>query len=365
MSDAPKSSALTRAARERRAILALVATIGVLLALFFISWLVSGPRRASKKTEPTAKAKRPPFNPGSVIKIAGESFDIGTPVVLWTDPIGYNAYLEKCWTSKEILPGTAENPPKPGSSPKRYGTRVVSGKGAWADRVRKRGWELAELKEQVHQFVVHYDVVGTSERCFRALHDQRGLSVHFMLDLDGTIYQTLDVRERAFHASDANDISVGVEIANLGARSGADRAVFDEWYRKVDVKGRSAVIIIPPDSAKTGPQRLEDYVPEPLRPVPVEGVVQGAKLTQWDFTAPQYAALARLIRGISKALPRVKIAVPRDAKNGVVNAVLPNPRRLGFEGIVGHYHISDEKYDPGPAFQWTRLLDDIRALDAK
>jgi len=38
-------------------------------------------------------------------------------------------------------------------------------------------------------------------QCFKVLHDHRDLSVHFMLDLDGTIYQTLDLKERAWHAT--------------------------------------------------------------------------------------------------------------------------------------------------------------------
>jgi len=43
------------------------------------------------------------------------------------------------------------------------------------------------LQEHVVQFVFHYDVCGFSQRCFDVLHDHRGLSVHFMLDVDGTI----------------------------------------------------------------------------------------------------------------------------------------------------------------------------------
>ena len=38
-----------------------------------------------------------------------------------------------------------------------------------------------------------------------------------MLDLDGTIYQTLDLKEGAWHATDANGRSIGIEIANIGA----------------------------------------------------------------------------------------------------------------------------------------------------
>lgn len=348
--------------RDARAMWALGATVGVLAALFAISWLVTDHKKPEQKRVEVPRPKRPPFDPGTSIKIAGESIDIGTPVVLFSDPIGMNAYLERCITSKDIYPQSAGNPPKAGSSPKRYGVRIPQGKGPWVDRVRKRGWESAELKEQISQFVVHYDAVGTSERCFRGLHDARGLSVHFMLDLDGTIWQSLDVRERAFHAGDANDISVGVEIANIGARSPGQVKEFDEWYKKRIVDGKKDVVIEPPESARTGPQRIEDFIARPLRPDPIEGYVHGDRVVQYDYTAAQYDALAKLIVGLSKTLPKIKLQTPRDAKGQFSTKLLENSRRLTYQGIVGHYHLSGEKLDPGPAFQWQLLHDRIKAL---
>jgi hypothetical protein len=32
-----------------------------------------------------------------------------------------------------------------------------------------------------------------------------------------------------------------------------------------------------------------------------------------------------------------------------------------FEGILGHYHISTTKVDPGPAFDWQAFLARVRA----
>ncbi len=59
--------------------------------------------------------------------------------------------------------------------------------------------------------MLHYDVTAYSRTTFQVLHDYRGLSVHFMLDVDGTIYQTLDLKERAYHAGTANSRSVCVK----------------------------------------------------------------------------------------------------------------------------------------------------------
>src|SRR5690606_27046607 len=108
-------------------------------------------------------------------------------------------------------------------TPNRYGLRH---RGDWPDavlqRIRGGGWDLPLLQQVVDQVVIHYDGSGTSRRCFETLHDRRGLSAHFLLDVDGTIHQTLDLKERAWHAGVANDRSIGIEIANVGAHPPGD-----------------------------------------------------------------------------------------------------------------------------------------------
>ncbi len=32
-----------------------------------------------------------------------------------------------------------------------------------------------------------------------------------------------------------------------------------------------------------------------------------------------------------------------------------------FHGILGHNHVTREKYDPGPAMDWERFLEAVRA----
>ena len=108
------------------------------------------------------------------------------------------------------------------------------------------------LRNVVDQFVMHYDVCGLSKTCFNVLHDHRGLSIHFMLDIDGTIYQTLDLKERAFHATTSNTRSVGVEIANMGAYPPSDTKVLNAWYQP-DASGRPTITI--PASITIAPVR--------------------------------------------------------------------------------------------------------------
>ncbi len=303
---------------------------------------------------PPSPPEPPPFDPGTAVVACGERFEIGTPVVLWSDPIGFDAYATRCFSVERELPIEAE----PGAKPERYGRRDPGGLGpADARRVREQGWDLDLLRRQVRLFVIHYDAVGTSTRCFRALHDRRGLSVHFMLDLDGTVYQTLDLRERAFHAGDANDASIGVEIAQVGAMS--TPKLLEEWYER-DADG--GVRITPPERHRPGRQRLRGFDLRPARDDLVSGTVQGSRFVQYDYTEAQYAALARLAAGLARIFPRIRLEAPRDSKGRIPTSVLPDARRLAFEGILGHWHVSAKKYDPGPAFDWDRFLRDARAV---
>jgi N-acetyl-anhydromuramyl-L-alanine amidase AmpD len=270
------------------------------------------------------------------IVVAGRRVGIGTRVVTWLEPGGYSAYREgKHFDRSEGLDGK-----------KRYGTRPGDPQ------------TLAEVQDAVHQFVVHYDVCGTSRQCFKILQDHRNLSVHFMLDVDGTIYQTLDVKERAWHATISNDRAVGIEIAHPGAWLSPLNADMRRWYAQDD---RGWFMKFPKWMKETG-VRTTDFVPRPDRPEFVSGVVQGNEYHQFDFTPQQYAALGKLIAGLNEALPRIRIAAPRDREGNVVNHVLPRSDLLAFDGIVGHYHVQKNKQDPGPAFQWDRVLRDARAI---
>jgi hypothetical protein len=172
---------------------------------------------------------------GDEIVVCGQLFHTTAPVVLWTDPGGYDAYrVERRFVPIAQASWAASKDVKQLRAPNRYGMRTRGLPAGMVENVRGGGWDIETLKKVVDQFVIHFDAAGTSRRCFEILHDIRGLSVHFMLDVDGTIYQTLDVKEAAWHATIANNRSIGVEIANIGAydvnvKPGApDRLA--EWY---------------------------------------------------------------------------------------------------------------------------------------
>lgn len=287
---------------------------------------------------------------GDEIVVCGQLVHTGTPVVLWMDPGGYDAYRAEChFTPEQTLPS---NPVS--DSPVRYSSFRKHVSDEVARQIRDEGWNLPLLQEWVDLFVLHYDACGTSRRSFEVLQDRRGLSVHFMLDLDGTIYQTLDLKERAWHAGTANDRSVGVEIANIGAYS--DRKTLDEWYAR-DADGRTYVTL--PERLGESGLRTPDFVARPSRNDLIAGTVNGHELYQYDLTDAQYEALTRLTATLCQVLPRIRPDCPRDGDGQVCPNVLPDETLAGFSGILGHWHITEGKVDPGPAFDWERLLTGV------
>lgn len=321
--------------------------------------LVVGTALSGCKTAPRAGSPAP--RRGDEIVVAGQFFHTGTRVVLWLDPGGYDAYrverrfspLEKAgWErSKEEVKGL--------DSPNRYNLRRGGLTEEEIERVRGGGWDLSTLQKVVDQFVLHYDVCGTSRQCFKVLHDLRDLSVHFMLDLDGTIYQTLDLKERAWHATTSNSRSVGIEIANMGAYGENEKKPFAEWYAK-DADGTTRITL--PERFGDGGILTKNFTGHPARSEPVTGTIQGRELTQYDFTPQQYEALTRLTAALSRVLPNIHCDYPKDSSGQLITTKLPDEELKAYQGVLGHFHIQTDKVDPGPAFQWDRVVGNARRL---
>ena len=128
------------------------------------------------KTPPTAIGALLPRK-GTEIVVAGQLVNANTRVVTFLDADGFSAYTG------------CPHPTQPSElamDAPRFGVRRVQ-----TQCVPNSRWTLQALQQQIHQLVVHYDACGTAQKCFKVLHHERGLSCHFIIDLDGVIYQTL------------------------------------------------------------------------------------------------------------------------------------------------------------------------------
>ena len=298
---------------------------------------------------------------GDEIVAAGQFFHTGTPVVLWMDAGGYDAYrverrfapIEKSdWANSCAEVRTLK-------TPNRYGLRAKSLTTNEVERVRGGGWDLPLLHSVVDQFVLHFDVCGVSRTCFLVLQDDRDLSVHFMLDIDGTIYQTLDLKERAWHATTSNDRSIGVEIANIGAYPADGHNPFGQWY-STNAAGKTFITV--PKRFGDPHFRVKDFVGHPTHNEPVRGVIQGEDLVQYDFTPEQYTALTKLTAAVCKIFPKLKCQYPVDANGKLIPNKLPDTKLKNYAGVLGHYHIQTNKTDPGPALDWERVIGGARQI---
>jgi N-acetyl-anhydromuramyl-L-alanine amidase AmpD len=290
---------------------------------------------------------------------AGQFVHTGTRVVLWMDPGGYDGYRVERRFSPHSESGwdSSKAAVKDLTTPNRFGLRENVLNPDEVERVRGGGWDLSLLQQKIDQFVLHFDVSGTSRQCFKVLHDLHGLSVHFLLDLDGTIYQTLDLKERAWHATTSNSRSIGVEIANIGAYPTNDLHALHEWYQP-DASGQVRIVI--PDELGDGGIRTPGFHARPARPEPVAGVIQGKDLVQYDFTPEQYEALMKLTAALCRLFPKLNCDYPRDASGQLTRGTLPESELQRYQGLLGHYHIQTNKVDPGPAFQWDKVVGGAR-----
>jgi N-acetylmuramoyl-L-alanine amidase len=81
----------------------------------------------------------------------------------------------------------------------------------------------------VKMIVIHYTDMKTAQDALNRMCDKKAeASAHYMIDLDGTIYQLVEEEKRAWHAgvsfwdgeTDVNSISIGIELVNKGHSNG-------------------------------------------------------------------------------------------------------------------------------------------------
>ncbi len=179
-------------------------------------------------------------------------------------------------------------------------------------------------------FVNHWDVCLSAESCAKVLN-KRGISVHFLIDNDGTIYQMLDTQHKAWHAGisrypGGNEKGIGVEISN------AYYTKYQDWYKKNGF----------------GP-----------RPIIEDAEVHGKKLDPFlGFYPVQLQALQALWKAV-----HIGVGIPLDCpktSSGVLNTGVDKDCERGkFHGFCNHYNFTKDKIDCA-GLNLVSLLEEVK-----
>ena len=251
--------------------------------------------------------------PSGNLIIANQTFHVDAPIINYREPPFWDA-------TKEVCIPTLTDP----SPPCKAGVPFALPKGPYTRRfalrrpLQRYGMNppLDAVKAVIKQFVIHHDGCATADMCFSVLQNERGLSCHFLIDNDGTIYQTIDLALMAYHASEWNTYSIGVEFCNRG-----DAKKEPNYY----------------SSGRFGPQR---------KPVPVK--INNNTILAFEFTKAQLDGFVSLGRALQRLLPNLPAEFPQASPGQQSWDTLPASTTFGFSGYIGHYHLTNQKWDPGP-----------------
>lgn len=183
-------------------------------------------------------------------------------------------------------------------------------------------------KRNIRLFVNHWDVCLSSKACSDVLN-KRGISVHFLIDNDGTIYQTMDMQHGGWHAgtSRVNRSSVGVEISN------AYYPKYQDWYVR---NGHGE------------------------RPT-VEGAwVHGSKLDPFLGFYPVQIEAAKALWKAIESTTNVEMQTPLSQFGKTSTKYVQDVVYGKYQGIVSHYHCSKKKIDCA-GLDIQQLIDEVKS----
>lgn len=95
--------------------------------------------------------------------------------------------------------------------------------------IQKPSPNFDERQQDVSMILLHYTGMETGDAALERLTDAESkVSSHYTIDEDGTVYQHVDEKKRAWHAGvsqwqnirDVNSASIGIEIVNPGHEFG-------------------------------------------------------------------------------------------------------------------------------------------------
>ena len=175
--------------------------------------------------------------------------------------------------------------------------------------------------------VTHFDVCLSAKSCHRVLK-KRGISSHFVIDNDGTIYQMVDTSNETWHAGNGkvNRASIGIDISN------AFYTKYQKYYRK---RGHGT------------------------RPVLTNLKVHGATVKEClGFYPVQIEAYKALVKALC-GYYNIPMECPVDDDGKLIRKVHNPSVKAKFKGVVNHFHLTRGKIDT-LNLEMDKVLEEIR-----
>ena len=182
-------------------------------------------------------------------------------------------------------------------------------------------------KRPIKNIVTHFDVCLSAASCFRVL-DKKGISSHFVIDNDGTIFQMVDPQHEAWHAGKRlwNKRAIGVDISN---------AIYLKYQRWYETKGFGKRPV--------------------LRDVPVHGTTVKDCL---GFYPVQIQAYKVLIKTLCERYD-IPVECPTNSDGTLFRAVYDPAVKGNYRGVVNHFHLTRGKWDTAN-LEMDKVLEEIR-----
>lgn len=176
-----------------------------------------------------------------------------------------------------------------------------------------RGARRRYKKQRIDTIVLHWTGgEATARQTYKTLSG-RDLGVEFMIDRQAVIWQFADpATVDTFDAGYLNPRSTGIEITNYG---------FSRSKRKIPIKGRD-------------------------RPV-YKTKLNGKNREFASYFPAQIQAAVALCDALRVPLRHVRKAIPRDRSGELLQRTMSRRELAAFSGVVGHFHVSRAKSDPG------------------
>jgi N-acetyl-anhydromuramyl-L-alanine amidase AmpD len=192
--------------------------------------------------------------------------------------------------------------------------------------------------------VVHWDAALSSKSCYDILA-KRGISTHFSIDNDGTIYQFVDSNDITWHSGPTkqdrevlakknvqippkvswNNISIGIDISNA-------------YYLKYN----------------------DAYVKRGFGPRPViKSKCHGMNLEHLGYYPAQVESFKKLIRVLCD-IYNIDLAYPtQSGKTELSTTISVDAIEGKFNGIVNHYNLTTNKIDTS-GFPIEKVVNELK-----